>query len=349
MATTYQTQKECDVWQPWWRDLFMKLFKRNDYSTGNKPVHNTTCLQTNNWKWKWAYRSRVWRKPFMRECVAINEIWVKNKCVKIPGCKSKDMNQKVCSVCNAGYELQVKGKSGWKSRYWYEKTRKLKEYKKYWKSAKRVRCNTCGYNEVYSTVIKECRPKLKKAKFVYHIPQPSDGGKHYFFNVKRHYNSKVAAISFEMDLKNITRIDGDVLAKVSLKASDKQVACATGSCYYKKMRGYKGVENKKCRYTQTLHNWVMHRNNNLKYCGWNRKFKKSNSVRWYSDLNYDSFFDKTTQSPYLKLTGTFVMRTWQPEYSFILELFNTAGNYDQFYLGGFKYRIDYKAKKRWQQ
>lgn len=121
------------------------------------------------------------------------------------------------------------------------------------------------------------------------------------------------------------------MAKVSLKSSNKQVACDDGECFYKNMKRFRGIENKKCRFTNNISNWVYHRNNNLRYCSWNRKYKRSNSVRWFTELSYNSRKD-SKGSPYLNLSGAFVMREWKPDYSLTLELFNTAGNYDQFYV-----------------
>jgi len=246
-------------------------------------------------------------------------------------------------MCQTGFEIEVKGRDGWHPRSWFETMKKLKEYRSLMKNKGRTRCKSCDENRIWNPIIKECREKVKPNNFIYHIPQVSDSGKHYFFNIRRHYNSRVSALSFEIDVKNVTAIEGDVLVKVHLKAANQQIACDDGECFYKKLKDFKGVENRKCAFTQTIHNWVMHRASSKRYCSILNKFKSTNSVRWFTDLSYDKFYEEKSKTPYLKLNGAFIMRNWQPDYAITVELFNTSGNYDQFYISDLKYRIDYKG------
>jgi len=347
-AATYLTGKDCNFWgQSPHSDTFMHLYKRTDFKDKKKYL-NTICLQSSYDKMPFAYRSKTGAggNGFKRECIGMNEIWnpKTKKCVPVAkNCKQKMMNKWACSVCDTGFEVQVKGDDGWKPRRWYARMKKEDNYKKYMGAAHKTRCRSCDEKHIWNPVIKECRPKVKKNNFVYYIPPISDNGKHYFFNLRRHYNSKTAALTFEIDVKNTTMIEGDTLAKVTLKYANNQISCDDGECFYKKLKKYRGVENKKCRFTHTFNNWVMHRNNNLKYCKALKKFKRTNSVRWYTELNHKTHYEKKTKAAYIKLNGSFVMREWKPDYAIMVEIFNTAGNYDQFFISDMKYRIDYKS------
>ena len=95
------------------------------------------------------------------------------------------MNKWACSVCDTGFEVQVKGDDGWKPRRWYARMKKEDNYKKYMGAAHKTRCRSCDEKHIWNPVIKECRPKVKKNNFVYYIPPISDNGKHYFFNLRR--------------------------------------------------------------------------------------------------------------------------------------------------------------------
>lgn len=344
-ATTWQTGKTCEYRWPWNGDIFMKLIKRKDYSSG-KTYLNTLCLQTFNNRMTWAYRSRTPRGVgFVRECIELNEVWNarKRRCVPVTkNCKTKTENQKACATCDTGFEIQIKGKDGWKPRRWFSRMKKIREYRSLMYKPGKTRCRPCDHNHVWNPVIKECREKIKPNRFIYHVPQVSDSGKHYFFNIRRHYNQKVAALTFEMDIKNITAIEGDVLVKVHLQGANKQIPCDSGDCFYKRLKNFKGLDNKKCAFTHNIHNWVMHRNWNKRYCRHLNRYKTTNSVRWFTELTYDKFFDKF-KLPYLKVQGSFVMRKWQPDYAITVELFNPSGVYDQLFVSDLKYRIDYKG------
>ena len=126
----YKPGRDCNVWEPWWRDSLMRIYTRKDWYTKYKPRTNTMCLITHNDRLPWAYRSRIPHQGFKRECVGMDEIWSRKhkRCVPLVNCKAKHINQQACATCDNGFELIAKGKDGWKSRSWFDKMKKLGQY-----------------------------------------------------------------------------------------------------------------------------------------------------------------------------------------------------------------------------
>jgi len=78
-TATYQTGKSCETRYPKNSDVFMKLIKVKDYSTGKMEL-NTLCLQTFNNRMSWAYRSKTPKGVgFVRECIELDEVWNQKK------------------------------------------------------------------------------------------------------------------------------------------------------------------------------------------------------------------------------------------------------------------------------